>query len=97
VLRNAVNLGDGSATVDSCRDDGMIAVGVDSPGPPLPDEDIRFAVEPFWRGERAVTSTPGLGLGLAVARALAEHEGGTLTVEALAGGGLRTTIGLPAA
>jgi signal transduction histidine kinase len=97
VLANAVTVGAGTARVASRRADRRVLLVVDSPGPELPPEDIRFATEMFWRGERAVTSAPGLGLGLAVAGALAEHEAGSLAVEALAGGGVRTTITLPAA
>ena len=76
--------------------DRTIAV-LDSPGPELPSEDLRYALEPFWRGERAVTTRPGLGVGLSVAATLAAHEGGRLWVEGRDQGGLVTFLELPAA
>ncbi|MEQ1788692.1 MAG: ATP-binding protein, partial [Acidimicrobiales bacterium] len=50
----------------------------------------------FYRGEGAVTSAPGFGLGLPVARALARQHDGDLTIEPRPGGGLDVIIELPA-
>ena len=56
-----------------------------------------LAFELFYRGEGAVTSAPGFGLGLPVARALWRASTvGELYLEARAGGGLDATIDLPA-
>lgn len=97
VLDNARAYGKRPLTVSIATRGGRVQTAFDSPGPVLPDEDVRLALEPFWRGERAVTSSPGLGLGLTVARVLADHEGGRLWVEARPGGGLVTHLELPAA
>jgi two-component system, OmpR family, sensor histidine kinase KdpD len=49
--------------------------------------------EPFQRlGD---TSPEGLGLGLAVAKGLAESIGSSLTVEDTPGGGLTIIVGIP--
>lgn len=42
--------------------------------------DVAMFVEPFYRGETAVTRASGLGVGLTVARALAEQAGGSIEV-----------------
>jgi signal transduction histidine kinase len=97
VLDNARAYGERPVTVTVAQEGERVRTLFESPGPPLPPEDIRLALSAFWRGERAVTKTPGLGLGLTVASALAAHEGGRLWVEARDGGGLLTYVELPAA
>ena len=97
VLDNARVYGLRPVTVTVDQDGDRVRTVFESPGPELPPEDVRMALLAFWRGERAVTTAPGLGLGLTVASKLASHEGGRLWVEARAGGGLLTYVELPAA
>ena len=53
-------------------------------------------VEPFARGEQSRNrATGGAGLGLSIAREIAEGEGGTLVLASRAGGGLDAVIALP--
>ena len=97
VLDNARAYGARPVTVTVERAGQQVQTVFESPGPELPPEDVRLALSPFWRGERAVTTAPGLGLGLTIASVLASHEGGRLWVEARPGGGLLTYLELPAA
>ena len=47
--------------------------------------DLELVFELFFRGEIAVTRAPGLGVGLAAAKALARLDGGDVTIEQVDG------------
>jgi signal transduction histidine kinase len=77
-------------------DAGMVEIDVHSPGEPVADTDLELAFELFYRGERAVTSAAGLGIGLPAARALARQDGGDLRLAPRAKGGVVMHLTLPA-
>lgn len=84
----------GVVTLAACARDGAVVVEVRDAGPGIPEARRAWAFEPF-----ATTKTPaaGRGLGLTVARLLAERAGGTLTAEEpLEGVGARLVLRLPA-
>jgi two-component system sensor histidine kinase KdpD len=65
------------------------------PGIPLAEREQAFA--PFQRRDDLSTSvTPGVGLGLAIARGFTEAMGGALTMEDTPGGGLTVVVSLQA-
>jgi two-component system phosphate regulon sensor histidine kinase PhoR len=70
-------------------------VDVESDGPELAEGDVALLCEPFFRGEAAVMTAPGLGLGLAISRTIARVEGGDVHAHARAGGGLVVRLELP--
>ncbi|GGJ52427.1 two-component sensor histidine kinase [Sphingopyxis bauzanensis] len=77
------------------RRQGEVRIIVSDDGPGLTDEQIRTLIEPFARGEQSRNrATGGSGLGLSIARDIAEGEGGTLTLSNR-GGGLDAVIMLP--
>ncbi len=68
----------------------LLSVTDQGPGIPLGEQGRIFEL-----GVRLNSELPGSGLGLAVARAIAEAHGGTLTVESVEGEGATFTITLP--
>lgn len=73
---------------------GMVELAVVDTGAGIPARERALVLEPFGRGEGAALR-PGAGLGLGVARALAERMGGRISIDAGPGGVAR--VELPAA
>ena len=71
-----------------------VRVTVDDYGPGLPRQREEAIFEMFERG-RKESATPGVGLGLAICRAIVEAHGGTIRGETRPSGGARFTIELP--
>jgi phosphoserine phosphatase RsbU/P len=65
-------------------------------GPGIPDGESAAIFEPYYRSPESVR-VPGIGLGLAISRALVLQMGGTLTVESEPGAGATFVIRLPKA
>ena len=70
-------------------------MSVEDRGPGLPKGREQTIFDKFARGN-AESDVPGVGLGLAIARAIVEAHGGTIRGEAREGGGARFTFTLPA-
>lgn len=96
LLENATVHGAPPIVVRASVEGADAVVEVESGGPSLPAADIELAAEAFYRGERAVTTAAGLGLGLAIARTLARSEGGDVTLRAGTDGGVVARLELPA-
>ncbi|MFL0354970.1 sensor histidine kinase [Erythrobacter sp. GH1-10] len=95
LVSNAVRYG-GSASVSLASEDGTAVLRVEDKGPGIPADRIADMLEPFTRGEGSRNrATGGAGLGLTLARAIAEQHGGTLKLENRAEGGLRAELRIP--
>jgi signal transduction histidine kinase len=99
LLENAVRYSPpgGSVEFTVARGDGGSAqITVEDHGPGIPPEDLPRIFERFYRGDPSRTrATGGFGLGLAIAKALVEAYGGTITAESAPAKGTRMTVGLP--
>jgi two-component system sensor histidine kinase KdpD len=71
-----------------------VKITVDDQGPGLPKQREEAIFEMFERG-RKESPTPGVGLGLAICRAIVAAHDGTIAGETRPGGGARFTIDLP--
>lgn len=85
----------GSAITIGARQDGeVVQVWVDDEGPGLPAGREEEIFEKFERGQKE-SATPGVGLGLAICRAIVQAHGGTIRAQNRAGGGARFVFTLP--
>ena len=95
LIDNAIKYG-GEAEVSLHRIDGAAHIRVEDRGPGIAEGDIPAMLEPFARAETSRNrETGGTGLGLSLARALVDQEGGSLKLANRAGGGLTAEIILP--
>jgi signal transduction histidine kinase len=93
LVSNALRHG-GNARLQAARDGDVVELCVDDDGPGIPPEQIARAFEPWVRLREQGS---GQGLGLAIARDLAERDGATLALANRPEGGLRACLRLPAA
>jgi signal transduction histidine kinase len=101
LVRNAlraVQQGGGSRIVMFVRAEGAgAAVGVEDDGPGIAPEEAPRVFERFYRGSSGRAAGGGSGLGLTIARRIAEAAGGELALEAVAPYGVRLVARLPLA
>jgi len=87
LIENAVRYG-GVARVSLAREGKFAVVRIEDDGRGIPPGEIAAMMEPFARGDASRNrGTGGAGLGLTLARAIAEQHGGTLTLRNRAGEG----------
>lgn len=76
---------------------GVVVLSVEDDGPGIAEDRIADMLEPFTRGDASRNrATGGAGLGLTLARAIAEAHGGSLTLANRKEGGLKAEIRIPA-
>jgi signal transduction histidine kinase len=75
---------------------GGVRIQVQDNGAGIPEENLPYVFDRFWRGTRARASREGTGsgLGLAIARQLVEALGGKISVSSQTGQGSTFTIEL---
>ena len=95
LIENAVKYA-GGAEVRLVPGQRIVAIEVADDGPGIPPDRLADVFDPFTRLESSRNrDTGGIGLGLALARAIVQGEGGTLTLANRPAGGLLATITLP--
>ena len=81
--------------VRAAADNGAVTVSVSDHGPGISREEQSVIFEKFRRATPAGAAKPGAGLGLFIARSIAEAHGGSLDVESEEGAGATFTVRLP--
>src|SRR5205085_4313493 len=80
LIDNALRYGE-RAHVSVIRDGREAVIRIEDEGPGIPPSDISAMLEPFARGETSRNrETGGAGLGLTLAKAIAEQHGGRLVL-----------------
>jgi two-component system sensor histidine kinase KdpD len=99
LLENAARYSPAGSLVEvgARRDGAALAFTVADRGPGVAESERDRIFEPFYRAPGAPPESGGAGLGLSLARRLAEAQGGTLTHAPRPGGGSVFTLRLPAA
>lgn len=102
LLHNAVKYAPGDSPIEvsaahhASGGDPMIAIAVRDHGPGIREEDLPLVFDRFSRSREAISrGTPGMGLGLYLARHLVEAHGGEIWIEQPAGGGTRVVFTIP--
>ena len=90
------NVPGGRVRVALTVEPGTARVTVENTGPVVPPEAAADLVLPFRRAAvRSAAAVSGVGLGLTVVRAVADHHGGVLVLTPRTDGGLVTELRLP--
>jgi signal transduction histidine kinase len=94
LIGNAIKFGTRADV--SIEDGAQLVIRVRDQGPGIPPEELERVFEPFHRLESSRNrDSGGTGLGLTIARDIAQAHGGTLTLHNQSAGGLEAVLRLP--
>jgi signal transduction histidine kinase len=94
LVANAVKFGTRADIV--VHDGSELVIIVRDAGPGIPEAELERVFEPFYRLESSRNrDSGGSGLGLSIARDIAQSHGGSLTLRNLPGSGLEARLTLP--
>jgi signal transduction histidine kinase len=87
LIDNAIKFTErGTVTIRASAEQDSVRVDVSDTGSGIPADRMSGVFERFFRADRS-RSTPGAGLGLALASQIVRNHGGTLSVDSIEGVG----------
>ena len=86
----------GAVEVQAYTEDTTVVIDVRDEGPGISVADQKLIFEKFGRVDAPGMAKPGTGLGLFIARSIAEAHGGSLEVASTPARGATFTLSLPA-
>jgi two-component system OmpR family sensor kinase len=86
LLDNALKHSSGTITVSAAAESGQAVLRVSDCGPGMEPQVLEHVFERFYRANES-SAAPGFGLGLPIARALVERQGGTISIHSQPGHG----------
>ena len=99
LLGNAIKFSPAGTTVDvtmGLSDDGGIVATIADQGPGIPEDQIEIVMQPFQQADLGLARKhQGTGLGLPIARGMAELHGGSLYLERGEKGGTVAVVRFP--
>ena len=97
LIDNAIKYSPAGAEVEvrAYQEDGLVRIDVRDSGPGIAKDDQKLIFEKFGRVTGSGATRPGTGLGLFIARSIAEAHGGALDVDSAPDQGSTFTLELP--
>ena len=98
LVDNAIkyNTENGRVTVSVLRDRGDVVITVEDTGIGIPEEDLPYIFDRFYRVEKSRDrGEGGTGLGLSIVRSTADRHGGVLSVRPVSPHGTAFTVTFP--
>lgn len=97
LISNAIKytLAGGSVSVSAQQNGDELHIAVSDTGPGIPEAEQGRIFEPFFRSREQTRFPQGMGLGLSIARDLAEAHGGRLELQSESGKGSTFTLIVP--
>jgi two-component system sensor histidine kinase ResE len=85
----------GKISVSAAPDGGYARITVSDTGIGIPKDELPYIFDKFYQVKRSRSVAKGFGLGLSIARFIAEEHKGSIAVESEEGKGSTFTVFLP--
>lgn len=87
----------GTISIWTHQTNDSVMVGVGDTGAGIPEEDLPYIFERFYKSDKSHTEKTGTGLGLSIVKRILDQHGKTITVHSALGKGTKFVFYLPAA